>query len=176
MNNYAEIDHLLRTTSEAFRAALHAVLDGDKQAARDVLHRSAGRRALVTAARDTLTGRAWVPAPQLANELQFVADIGRVGELVDQLARQVVAGVEHEPLSPTRRLEVSVLLDAGTRRLRQLADGPIGPGLDPEYRGCGCALFEVADRGAHDRSSTMARCSALAATLLQASRHAARAA
>ena len=69
-----------------------------------------------------------------------------------------------------------MLLDAGDRRLRQLADGPIGPALDPAYRGCGSALFEVADHAVHDRSATLVLCSELATTLLQASRHASRAA
>jgi hypothetical protein len=172
----SEIDALLRSTDDAFRATLHAVLEGDRHAAREVLHGSAARRAVLIAAQDALRARSWVPAPQLANELQYVADVGRIGAIVDQVARHVVEGGERRPLTPARRMEVAVLLDAGGRRLHQLADGPVGPGLDPSYRGTGSALFEVADRGARDRSATVVLCAALAVTLLQASRHAARAA
>jgi hypothetical protein len=167
---------LLDSTGSAFGSTLHAALDDDRHAARDVLRGSAARRELLHAAQDAVRERSWVPAPQLANELQFVADIGRVGDLVDHLARHIVAGGDRRPLTPARRMEIAVLLDAGGRRLRQLADGPIGPGLDPSYRGCGSALFEVADRGARDRSATVVLCAALAVLLLQASRHAARAA
>jgi hypothetical protein len=174
VNFHAEIDDLLRSTDDAFRTTLHAVLDADEEAARGVLRGSAERRALLFTAQHALRRRRWVPAPQLASELQFVADIGRIGELVDALARRVIEG--RRSLGPVQRLEVSVLLDAGGRRLRQLRERPAGPGLDPAYRGCGCALFEVADRAARDRSMTVVLCADLAAALLQASRHAARAA
>lgn len=175
MNFHAEIDELLRTTDDAFRATLHAALDGDTEAAREVLRASAGRRRQVAMAQEALRGRRWVPAPQMASELQYVADIADVGDLLDALARRVVAG-RGGHLSPVQRMEVSVLLDAGTRRIRQLRERPAGPGLDPAYRGCGCALFEVADRAGRDRSMTVVLCADLAAALLQASRHAARAA
>ncbi len=175
MNLHAEIDDLLRTTDDAFCATLHAVLDGDREAARTVLRGSAVRRSQVTAAQEALRARRWVPGPQLASELQYVADVAHVGDLLDALARRAVAGRPGH-LSPVQRMEVSVLLDAGSRRIRQLRERPAGPGLDPAYRGCGCALFEVADRAVRDRSVTIVLCADLAAALLQASRHAARAA
>ena len=112
MNDYADIDTLLHTTDDAFCATLHAVLEDDRHAAREVLHGSAARRATLSAAQDSLRERTWVPGPQLANELQFVADIGRVGEVVDHLARHVVGGADRRPLTPARRMEVAVLCAA----------------------------------------------------------------
>lgn len=176
MNRYADIDALLRTTDEAFAATLHAVLDGDRHAAAVVLHGSPQRRELLTTAQGALRARPWVPAPQLAHELRFVSEVGRLGGLVDRLARHVVAGGDPIRLSPSRRMEVAVLLDAGDRRFRQLIDGAVAGGLDPAYRGCAAALFEVADHASRDRSTTVVLCGALAAGLLQASRYAATAA
>lgn len=173
MNRYADIDSLINATDEAFQTALHALLDGDRHAARQVLHGSAQRRDLLAAAQDALRARAWVPAPQLGHELRFVAEIGHLGGLVDRLARHVVAGGDPVRLSPSRRMEVAVLLDAGERRFRHLADGAVAGGLDPSYRGCAAALFEVADRASRDRSVSIVLCGALAAGLLQASRCAA---
>lgn len=176
MNRYAEVDSLIRATDEAFRTTLHAVLDGDREAARQVLHGSAGRRRLVAGAQETLRARAWVPAPQVGHEVRFVAEIGHLGGLVDRLARHVVAGGDPTRLSPSRRMEVAVLLDAGERRFRQLGDGAVAGGLDPAYRGCTASLFAVADRASRDRSTTIVLCGALAAGLLQAARFAATAA
>jgi hypothetical protein len=175
----ADLDHLLRTTTGAFRDVLHAVLDADAALARVVLKGSAARRDLVRAASDDPRARPWVPAPQLGEQLQFVADVARVGDLVDELARHVVADDDPVSLTPARRMEVAVLLDAGGRRLQQpgrVLAGPSGPVMDPAYRGCGAALFEVADHGGRDASSVVETCGVLAAVLLQASRHATRAA
>ncbi|MXG90555.1 hypothetical protein [Nocardioides flavescens] len=172
----ADLDHLLRETASAFRDVLHAVLDDDLGRARSVLAASAVRRDLARAATDELRARPFVPAPQLCAQLQFVADVSRVGDLVDDLARQVVRADDAVELTPARRMEVAVLLDAGGRRLQQLLAGPAGPVMDPAYRGCGAALFEVADHGGRDASSVVETCGVLAAVLLQASRHASRAA
>ena len=174
MNLTSDHDRLLRSTEDAFSATLHALLDEDAHAARGVLRGSAPRRRLLAATQAAVREQRWVPGPQLGNELQYVADLGRVNQLVDVIARLVVAGPPR--LSPACRMEVAVLLDAGGRRLRQLQDGPVGPGLDPSYRGCGGALFEVADYGGRDASAVLQLCGAVAVTLLQASRHAARAA
>ena len=176
VNRYADIDSLIRATDEAFQATLHAVLDGDRHAGRLVLHGSSQRRDLLAAARCALRARAWVPSPQLGQELRYVAEIGHLGGVVDRLARHVVAGGDPVRLTPSRRMEVAVLLDAGERRFRQLAEGAVAGGLDPSYRGCAATLFEVADRASRDRSISMALCGALAAGLLQASRCAAAAA
>ncbi|WP_345455052.1 hypothetical protein [Nocardioides marinquilinus] len=176
MNITADLDVLLRSTDRAFREALHAVLDDDVPRAREVLRGSAGRRRLAAAAADELRSRPWVPAPQLTEQLQFVDDLRRIGDLVDHVARHVVAAEDPVALTPSRRTEVTVLLDAGGRRLRQLQAGPSGPALDPAYRGCGAALFEVADHGGRDASAVVGTCGALAVLLLQASRHAMRAA
>ncbi|QIG43844.1 hypothetical protein G5V58_14660 [Nocardioides anomalus] len=172
----ADLDALLRTTSAAFCDVLHAVLDDDVPRAREVLKGSATRRRLVATAGDDLRSHPWVPAPQLNDQLQFVDDIRRVGDLVDQLARHVVAADDRVAVTPARRMEVAVLLDAGHRRLHQLLAGPSGPAMDPAYRHCGAALFEVADHGGRDASVVVEACGALAALLLQASRHATRAA
>jgi hypothetical protein len=174
VNHSSDHDRLLHSVTDALTDALHAVLDEDVHAARGVLRGSAARRRLLAATQATVRDQRWIPGPQLGNELQYVADIGRLSQLVDAVARVVVVGPP--TLSPAARMEVAVLLDAGSRRLRQLQDGPVGPGLDPSYRGCGGALFEVADHGARDRSTVLRLCAALAVTLLQASRHAARAA
>lgn len=176
MNRYADIDTLIRSTDQAFRATLHAVLDGDRHAARMVLHGSSQRRDLLAAATDVLRARAWVPAHQVAKEVRFVAEIGHLGDLVDQLARHVVAGGDPVRLAPSRRMEVAVLLDAGERRFRQLAEGPIAGGLDSAQRGCAATLFEIVDRASQDRSISIVLCGALAAGLLQASRRASAAA
>ena len=172
----ADLVQLLRLTTTAFEASLHAALDNDKHAARDVLHASAERRAALAAAEESVRATAWVPMPTKAERLRFVADVGQIGDLVDELARHVVTGGDTRPLGATHRLTVAVLIDAGGRRLRQLADSPVGPGVDPANRGCGGALFEVADQGAHDSSMTAGLCSTMAVVLLEASRHAARAA
>ncbi|WP_122816263.1 hypothetical protein [Nocardioides pantholopis] len=172
----SDLHCLLSSTTRAFEKTLRAVLDGDKPAARQVLRGSAGRRRARAAASDAVRTKVWVPVPLLVEQLQFVADLGRVGDLVDQLARHVVGGGDSTPLSPARRMEVTVLLDAGRRRLRQLDDGPVAAGLEPGYRSCGDDIREVAHRCSRDRSATLALCSALAATLLHASRHATRAA
>ncbi|NYG57275.1 hypothetical protein BJ980_000198 [Nocardioides daedukensis] len=171
-----DFDRALFSTADAFCDTLHAVLDEDLHRAREVLKGSAVRRRLVRAAVDSVRDQAWVPARQLNERLQFVDDVSRANALIDQLARRVVSRDDPVSLTPARRMEVAVLLDAGGRRLRQLADGPVGPALDPAYRGCGAALFEVADHGERDASLTIALCGALAVVLLQASRHATRAA
>jgi len=171
-----DLHDLLSSTTRAFEKTLHAVLDGDKPAARQVLRGSPGRRRARAVVTDLVRAQPHVPMPRLLDELQFVADLGRVGDLVDLLARHVVGGGDTVPLTPARRMEVTVLLDAGARRLRQLRDGALGPDLAPGYRSCGNALREVAVRGSGDRSATLTLCSALAVALGQASRHASRAA
>ena len=172
----ADLVQLLRLTTTAFESALHAVLDDDKRAAREVLRASADRRAARSAAQESVLANRWVPMPTKTERLRFVADVGQIGDLVDELARHVVTGGDTRPLCATHRLTVAVLIDAGGRRLRQLADSPVGPGVDPANRGCGGALFEVADQCGHDSSTTAGLCSTMAVVLLEASRHAARAA
>lgn len=170
-----DLHDLLTSTTRAFEKTLHAVLDGDKPAARQVLRGSAGRRRTRAVVIDRIRTQPRAAMPRLLDELQFVADLGMVGDLIDQLARHVVGGGDTVPLSPARRMEVTVLLDAGARRLRQLDDALV-PGLEPDYRSCGNALREVAVRASTDRSATLALCAALAAALIHASRHASRAA
>ncbi|GAB3253169.1 hypothetical protein GCM10027425_12240 [Alteromonas gracilis] len=176
MNITADLDALIRTTSEDFRAALTAVLDQDVVPARVVLAGSERRRRLAEAAVEDLRAHPWVPAPQLGEQLRFVDDIVRLGEQVEELARTVVLDGVGAPLSASRREHVALLRDAGHRRLRQLLEGPRGPALDPEYRGCGAMLFEIVDHGDHEADVRLSRCCALAGLLLQASRHAMRAA
>ncbi|WP_182526813.1 hypothetical protein [Nocardioides dongkuii] len=172
----ADLAQLLRSTMHAFDATLRATLAGDEHAAGEVLRGSGARRGEQSAAREAVLARTWVPGPTKAEQLEYVADLGCVGELVDELARHVVAGGDPHALSPTNQLTVAVLLDAGGRRLRQLADSPVGPFLQPSHLGCGKTLLEVADHGTHGGSPTAALCAGLAAVLLRATRHASRAA
>ncbi|HTW18325.1 MAG TPA: hypothetical protein VMF51_24590 [Nocardioides sp.] len=176
MNRYADVESLIRATDQAFQATLHAVLDGDRHGAREVLQGAAHRRGLVDTAQAALRARPWVPKPQLVAELRFVVEVGRLGDLVEDLARHVVSGSDPARLSPSRRLEVAALLDAGERRFHHLADGVIAGGLDPTYRGCAATLYAVADRAGRDHSATVELCGGLAAGLLRVSRYAAAAA
>lgn len=169
-------EELLRSTTRTFEKVLRAVLDGDKAAARQVLRGSSGRRKAEAAVSDLVRANESVPMRHRMSELQFVADIGHVGDLLDQLARHVIGGGDSIPLDPARRKEITGLLDAGSCRLRQLTIGPHCSGTESRYLICGSSLREVATRGSRDRSATLALCSALASTLLKASCHAARAA
>jgi hypothetical protein len=174
VNHSADLDRLITSIRDAFATVVRAVIDADVPAAREVLRGSVNRRHLLAATQATIRARRSFPGPHLENELEYVADLGQVGRLVDDLARLIVQG-EPRP-TPTQQMELAVLLDAGSRRLTQLLDGPVGPGLDPAYRGCGGELFEVADRSGRDSCELMRLCGSLAVTLLHASRHAARAA
>lgn len=182
MNRTAEVDALLRHVADAFRATLHATLDGDRDGAREVADGTAGRRGLADAAHAMLTARRWVPAPQLERERAFVDGVDRIGELVEDLAAAVADGALHA-LTPTAQLELTVLLDVGDRRLRQLIDGAVTPEAHATYRGCAAALIDIAGHSAGDPTgdpalrtagaSVTARCSLLAAALLVAGRQAA---
>jgi hypothetical protein len=172
-----DLDSLARATGRAFDAVLRALLGRDKHTAREVLRDSAARRLLAASAKESLRTSA-VPAQAVADQLKLVTDIGRIGQIIDHLARRVLDDGDPVSLSPTARLEVAVLLDAGGCRLRELTEWSRthGLGADPAHRRSGSALFEVADRACHDPSVSMRLCAGLAVTLLQASRHAARAA
>lgn len=172
VNRFADVDALLRSTSQAFHATVRAALAGDRDHAAEVLAGAPARGELVRTASDSLRARTWVPAPQLRRELQFVAGIAHLASLIDQLADRVAAGGSQPP-SPWLTLELSVLLDTGDRRFRQLLDAGCTADLDPTYRGCAAALFEVVDHAAGDQSPTAALCGALATALLQVSRQAA---
>lgn len=177
MHITADLDLLLRDVATAFRDVLRALLDDDRPGALLVLDRAGVRRAHAAAAREDLRSHPWVPSPQVAEQLGVVDDVERIGALVDSLARAVAAGDDPFDLTPARRMEVAVLLDAGGRRWRQLLAGPAGRvGDAAAYRECGAALFEVADHTAQDRSTRLAVCGELALLLLQTSRHAVRAA
>ncbi|MFD1826484.1 MULTISPECIES: hypothetical protein [Mumia] len=87
--------------------------------------------------------------------------------MIDELAREVTLG-SAEPAGPWLTLELSVLLQTGDRRFRQLLDaGPTGD------LGCAAALFEVVDHSTRDQSPLAALSGALATALLQVSRQAA---
>ncbi len=88
MLRYADVDALVRSTRSALQRCLRAVLDGDADAAGEVLETGPARRALRTEAELTLRSRAWVPAPQVQEELRFVAAVGHVDALLDDLARR----------------------------------------------------------------------------------------
>ncbi|MBW9206351.1 hypothetical protein KV097_10375 [Mumia sp. zg.B17] len=171
MNRYADIDALLRSSSHAFHDAVRAALTGDREHAGAVLAGSQARHDLARAAEETLRERTWVPAPQLARELQLISGIVRVATVTDRLAAQVV--MNPEPPGPWLALELTVLLDTGDRRFRQLLDTGSTATLDPSSRGCAARLFEVADHSVGDASPTAALCGVLATALLQVSRQAA---
>ena len=104
-----------------------------------------------------------------------MSDIDRVSRLVDHLARHVAVGGDAASLSDDERQAVLLLARYGEERLRQLAHGPVGPGLDSGYIRCGQCLFDVLaclETHAPRTDATGACCAAMTASILQASRHA----
>lgn len=176
---------LLDSLATALGDVVRASLDVDRDAARRVLHDGARRHALVAAAQEQarreIVGSA-VTRRTATQRLLLVSDVARACRLVDHLARLVLTrrldagwGVAHA--------EALVLLARfGEERLHQLAEAPAGPGLDREFVRCGLCLLDAAERLAHPTpggrsdAPAVACCAALVDTVLQASRHALRAA
>ena len=125
-------------------------------------------------ARIVLTAHRLVRA---VNTVQLVSDIERVEQLVVAAARRVLAGRAHLPVE--LRPDVATLGRAGARRLRDLADHARH---DTAYLACGRELRELHQNLARHaraprRSDEVAGlCAALTTGVLEASRHAARAA
>jgi hypothetical protein len=175
---------LLDTLATALGDVVRASLDADREAARRVLRRG-GRRTLVAAAevqaRRDIVGSAG-RRQAATHRLLLVADAARASRLVDHLARLVLTGRVDGGIAAAHTEALVMLARFGEERLHQLAEGPVGPGLDRQFVRCGRCLVDAADRldhavpGRRDESPAVACCAALAHTVLQAPRHALRAA
>lgn len=174
----SELSHMLHQVGEALGDTLRATLDGNREAARQVLRAGARRRRAVRTAQEVTAGAfaAGGAAPRrAAAAMLLVSDVDQVSRLVDHLARHVAVGGDASTLSDDEREAVLLLARFGEQRLRQLAHGPVGPDLDRDYVRCGQCLFGVLARlDAHVpcTDATTGCCAAMTASILQASRHA----
>lgn len=183
-----ELAELLELTSDAWRDALDAVVFHDCEVARRVLAGARERRvaavrararaqAQLSEARIVLTARRLVRS---VNTLQLVADVERLEQLIVATARRVLSGRAH--LAQDLRPEVATLGRAGAQRLHDLALGRRPGLLEADYLACGRELDEVSQclarhARAHRRpDEAVGLCAALTSGVLEASRHAARAA
>ncbi|MDO9457336.1 hypothetical protein [Nocardioides sp.] len=175
---------LLDAVATSIGTVVRAVLDDDRETARRVLRDGAHRHALVGAAEDRVR-RAIVGSADrrtAAQQLLLVGDVARASRLVDDLARLVLLGRVEGGVSASRREALLLVARFGEERLHQLADGVGGPGLDREFVRCGRCLLDAAERLDTARATTrplnpaIPCCAALATSVLQASRHALRAA
>ncbi|WP_426242056.1 hypothetical protein [Nocardioides sp. LHG3406-4] len=181
-------EKLLRLTAQAWSDALAALLDSDPDAARRVLRGSRARRSAVGAAQTYVRREVAIGEVhghclvQAFNSLQLVADISHIEDLLIHLARRVLA--HRESLPAPDQPDVDALRRAGAHRLNDLADGLSTPVMDSDYLLCGCELIDVLERlvqriqepGSTSHGTSAGLCVALAASLLEASRHATRAA
>lgn len=188
-----DLERLAILTADALEAAAEAALSGNGAAARRVLRRSGARKAAeISAEARVRKGLAQCPPRTgnlraVASTLQFIADLGHVGDLVDILARQTAATTGPRRVPHVLRRDVMTVGRVGAHRIRRLAEGLSGPAMDTGYLRAGCELRAVVDHltgpagsrsatSSADRVTTGAVCSALAEGVLTASRHAARAA
>ncbi|MBS2940096.1 hypothetical protein KDN32_20360 [Nocardioides sp. J2M5] len=183
-----ELACLLELTSSAWRDALDAVVFHDCEVARRVLAGARERRvaavraracaqAQLSEARIVLTARRLVRS---VNTVQLIGDVERLEQLIVATARRVLSGRAH--LDQDLRPEVAVLGRAGAQRLHDLALGR-RPGLrDADYLACGRELDEVSQclarhaRALRRPDGAVGLCAALTSGVLEASRHASRAA
>jgi hypothetical protein len=188
-----DLDKLAILTADALESVVEAALSRDVAAARRVLRRSGARRSAGSLAEARVRqGLAQCPPRTgnlraVASTLQLIADLGRVGDLVDILARQTAATTGPRRVPQLLRRDLMTVGGVGAHWVRQLAKGISGPAMDPGYLRAGCELRAVVDhltglegnRGtalAAGPVMTATVCSALAEGVLTASRHAARAA
>ncbi len=75
----------------------------------------------------------------------MITELGRVGELVDAFARQLVADRTPRPVLDALARDLETLGGAGGRRLRHLAHLS-GPAMDGDYLRAGVVLRESLDR------------------------------
>lgn len=179
---------LLDLTADAWAEVLTAVAEDDAGAARRVLAGARERRAAAVRARAeaqaglvdariVLTARRLVRS---ANTVQLVADLCRLEELLVVAARRVLAGRAH--VREDLHDDVVALGDDGARRLHDLAPGRTPSRGDRGYLACGRRLDDVRAclvrhaRAERRPDEATALCAALAVGLLEASRHAGRAA
>ncbi len=176
---------LLDALATALGDVVRASLDLDRDAARRVLRDGGHRQALVTAAQEQarreIVGSTLARRPA-AQRLLLVADVARACRLVDHLARLVLTGCLDTGWGVAHTEALVLLARFGEERLHQLAAAPAGPGLDREFVRCGHCLLDAAERlatsrpGSRSDGPALACCAALVDTVLQASRHALRAA
>jgi hypothetical protein len=186
-----DMERLAYLTADALEAAVEAALAGDRVAARRVLRR-AGVRKAARAAADARVRRGLAQCPPrtgnlgaVASTLQFIAELGHIGDLVDTLARNTVVGDLRCPVPQVLRRDVMTVGRAGAQRIRQLAEGLPSPAMDAGYLRTGRELRAVVDHvdglagGGHaasgrGRATAATASGALAEAVLVASRHAAR--
>lgn len=192
LNQADELARLAFLTADALEGVVRAALHGDRTEARRVLGGSAalrdarvdGEKAVRRLMR-SCSGRTG-SLRYTACRLQFISDLGDIATLVEGLARDLAANDVPAPVLEAVGTELATVGAAGAQRLRTLAAGSSGPGMDASYVRCGCELRGAAERlsGRHDqpidsratRMSTVTLCAGLAEAVLVASRHAARAA
>lgn len=179
---------LLDLTADAWAEALAAVAEDDASAARRVLAGARERRAAAVRARAeaqsgladariVLTARRLVRS---ANTVQLVADLYRLEELIVVAARRVLSGRAH--VRADLHGDVLALGDDGARRLHDLVPGRTPSRGDRGYLACGRRLDDaracLVRRARAERrpDEATALCAALVVGLLEASRHAGRAA
>jgi hypothetical protein len=180
---------LATLTAEGLETVTTAARNGDLVAARRVLAASRSRRAARAeaelAVRRQLTQTPPRPRAfrQSAAELQLVCELGRIGHLVDALARSVVEGYTPPPVLAALAPQLETLGTAGGRRLRHL-DHLAAPAMDADYLRAGTRLrgsLELLERGrpsgaARTRAATSVAttCSGLIRAVLSAGSLAAR--
>lgn len=183
-----DLAECLELTAGAWRDAIDALVFDDCDAARRVLagardRRAAAVRARVGAQSHLSQARVVLTAHRLVravNTVQLVADVERLEQLVVATARRVLSGRGH--VAQHLRPEVATLGRAGAQRLHDLAMGRRHGFHDADYLACGEELHEVSTCLArHARASRRGDeatrlCVALTSCVLEASRHASRAA
>lgn len=176
---------LLELTADAWTDALTAVVHSDRAVARRVLAGARERRiaatyARIEAAERLSRARVVITAHRLVrsvNGVQLVADLERLEQLIVVAARRVLSGRAH--LAVDLRPDVALLGRAGAQRLHDLAEHCHHGGT---YLDCGRQIDEALRcltrhaRAPRRADETSGLCAALASGVLEASRHATRAA
>ena len=187
------VERLALRTADALESAVDAALAGDRAQARRVLRRAAARTSARRAADARIRQGLAQRPPRTGNLrgaaslLQLIADLRQIGQLINTLARHTANGDIPRPVSDRLRRDVLTVQRSGTSRLRAIAEGLQGPAMDPGYVHTGDELRTVVDHltqatrqgliSAHpDRAPMQAVYAELATCVLNASRHAARAA
>ena len=145
------VGRLAALTAHGVEDVASAARSGDVVAARRVLRAARRRRMARTEAELAVRRRLaqQPPAPgairRTAGELQLIAELGRVGELVDAFARQLVTGRTPRPVLDALTHDLDTLGGAGGRRLRHL-EHLCWPSMDGDYLRTGVELRASLDR------------------------------
>ncbi|GAA4687240.1 hypothetical protein [Nocardioides nanhaiensis] len=178
-------DLVLLALARAFDDAVAAALAGDVAGARAVLR--TGRRRRARLGRATTIAGLGLPAGTsrqrraTTDRVLLAGDLQRLEVVLEQLARVVVAGDAADPDGDTRAA-LERLRACGVERLHHLATRPCGPSMTRDHHRCGQTLlgllgaFDTPSPEPGDDEPLRRTAAALTATLLDASRHAARAA